>query len=69
VSVSKVVNRSGLSDPAYESALDQAMQWWLKHLILTTATYFTAALAIAAALFALSYWLLHSSHQRHRQAH
>jgi hypothetical protein len=33
------------------------------------ATYFAAALAIAAALFALSYWLLHSSHQRHRQAH
>jgi hypothetical protein len=65
VSVSKVVNRSGPSDPAYESALDQAMQW-LKHLILTTATYFAAALAIAAALFAL---LLHSSHQRHRQAH
>jgi lipopolysaccharide export LptBFGC system permease protein LptF len=30
---------------------------------------FAAALAIAAALFALSYWLLHSSHQRHRQAH
>jgi acetyl esterase/lipase len=31
--------------------------------------YTAAALTIAAALFALSYWLLHSSHRRHRQAH
>jgi hypothetical protein len=45
------------------------MQWWLRNLIWTTATYFAAALTIAAALFALSYWLLDSSHRRYRQAH
>jgi hypothetical protein len=57
------------TDPVYERALDQAMQWWVRHVIWTTATYFAAALIIAAALFALSYWLLDSSHGRHRQAH
>ena len=57
------------ADPLYERALDQAMQWWLRHVIWTTAAYFAAAMIIAAVLFALSYWLLHSSHGRHRQAH
>jgi hypothetical protein len=57
------------ADPVYERALDQGVQWWLKHMVWTTAAYFAAAMIIAAALFALSYWLLHSSHGRHRQAH
>ena len=56
------------TDPAYERALDQAMQWWVGQVIWTTAAYFAAALIIAAALFSLSYWLLHSPHRRHRQA-
>jgi hypothetical protein len=57
------------ADPLYERALDQAMQWWFRHVIWTTAAYFAAAMIIAAVLFALSYWLLHSPHGRHRQAH
>ena len=57
------------TDPLYERALDQAMQWWVRHVIWTTAAYFAAALIIAAVLFALSYWLLHSPRVRHRQAH
>lgn len=57
------------ADPVYERALDQAMQWWFRHLIWTTAAYFAAAMIIAAVLFALSYWLLHSPPRRHRQAH
>jgi len=57
------------TDPVYEHALDQAMQWWVRHAIWTTAAYFAAAMIIAAVLFALSYWLLHSPHGRHRQAH
>jgi len=57
------------TDPVYERALDQAMQWWLRHVIWTTAAYFAAAMIIAAVLFALSYWPLHSPHGRHRQAH
>lgn len=58
-----------LTDPVYERAIDQSMQWWLRHLIWTTAANFAAAMIIAAVLFALSYWLLHSPHGRHRQAH
>jgi Mn2+/Fe2+ NRAMP family transporter len=57
------------TDPVYERALDQAMQWWLRHVIWTTAAYFAAAIIIAAVLFALSYWLMHSPHERHREAH
>ena len=57
------------TDAVYERALDQAMQWWVNHVIWTTATYFVAAMIIAAVLFAFSYWLLHSPHVRHRQAH
>ena len=57
------------ADPVYEHALDQGMQWWLRHVIWTTAAYFATAMIIAAALFALSYWLLHPPHGRHRQAH
>jgi len=57
------------ADPVYEHALDEAMQWWLRHVIWSTAAYFATAMIIAAALFALSYWLLHSSHGPHRQAH
>lgn len=57
------------ADPLYERALDQAMQWWFRHVVWTTAAYFAAAMIIAAVLLALSYWLLHSSHGRHRQAH
>jgi hypothetical protein len=56
------------ADPAYERALDQAMQWWVGQVIWTTAAYFAAALIIAAALFSLSYWLLHSWQREHRQA-
>jgi ABC-type branched-subunit amino acid transport system permease subunit len=56
-------------DPLYERALDQAMQWWLRHVIWTTAAYFAAATIIAAVLCALSYWLLHSPHGRHCEAH
>ena len=56
------------TDPAYERALDQAMQWWIGQVIWTTAAYFAAAVIIAASLFTLSYWLLHSPHRRHRQA-
>jgi hypothetical protein len=54
-------------DPVYERALDRAMQRWLRHAIWTTAAYFAVAMIIAAVLFALSYWLLHSPHVR--QAH
>lgn len=57
------------TDPVYERALDQAMQWWLRHVIWTTAAYFVAAIIIAAVLFALSYWLLRSPYRWHRQAH
>lgn len=57
------------TDPLYERALDEAMQWWVRHVIWTTAAYFAAAVIIAAVLFALSYWLLHSPHRRQRQAH
>jgi hypothetical protein len=57
------------ADPVYERALDQAMQWWVRHVIWTATTYFAAALIIAAVLFAFSYWLLHSPHRRPRQAH
>jgi hypothetical protein len=57
------------TDPVYERALDQAMQWWVRHLIWTTAAYFAAATIIAAVLFALSYWLLHSPHGQHRDVH
>jgi hypothetical protein len=57
------------TDPVYERALDQAMQWWVMHLIWTTGAYFTAALIIAAVLFALSYWLLRSPHRQHLEAH
>ena len=57
------------TDPVYERALDQSMQWWLREVIWTTAAYFGGAMIIAAVLFALSYWLLHSPHGRHRQAH
>jgi hypothetical protein len=57
------------TDPVYERALDQAMEWWVRHVIWTTASYFAAAMIIAAVLFALSYWLLRSPHRRHRQAH
>ena len=56
-------------DPLYEHALDQAMQWWVRNVIWTTAVYFAAAMIIAAVLFTLSYWLLHSPHRRRRQAH
>jgi hypothetical protein len=57
------------ADPLYERALDQGMQWWLTHMIWTTAGYFAVTLIMGAALFALRYWLLHSPHRRHRQAH
>jgi hypothetical protein len=57
------------TDPLYERALDQAMQSWVRHVIWTTAAYFAATVIIAAALFALSYWLLHWPHRRPRQAH
>jgi hypothetical protein len=57
------------TDPVYERALDQAMQWWVRHVIWTTAAYFAAAMITAAVLFTLSYWLLHSPDRRHRQAH
>lgn len=57
------------TDPGYERVLDQAIQWWLVHLIWTTAAYFGATIIVAAVLFALSYWLLRSSHGRHRGAH
>jgi hypothetical protein len=57
------------TDPLYERALDQAMQWWVRHLIWTTAAYVAAAVVIAVVLFTLSYWLLHSQHRRRRQAH
>src|SRR6516162_4213640 len=57
-----------LTDPGYERALDQAIQWWLGHLVSTAAAYFAGAIVIAAVLFALSYWLLRSPHRRHRDA-
>jgi hypothetical protein len=57
------------TDPVYERALDQAMQGWLRHIFWTTAAYSAAVLIMAAILFALSYWLLHSPRVRHRQAH
>jgi hypothetical protein len=57
------------ADPDYERALDQAMHWWLGHVISTAAAYFGGAVVIAAVLFALSYWLLHSPHGLHRDAH
>ena len=57
------------TDPVYERALDQAMQWWVRHVIWTTAAYFAVMVIIAAVLFALSHWLLYSPHRRHRQAH
>jgi hypothetical protein len=41
----------------------------IKDVIWTTAAYCAIALIMAAVLFALSYWLLHSPHGRHRQAH
>lgn len=58
-----------LWDPGYERALDQAMQWWLGHVISIAAAYFSGAIVAAATLFALSYWLLRSPHGRHRDAH
>ena len=57
------------TDPLYERALDEAVQWWLARAIWTTAAYLATALVIAGVLFALSYWLLHAPHRRHRQAH
>jgi hypothetical protein len=57
------------ADLLYERALDQAMQWWVRHLIWTTAAYFVAVVFIAAVLFAFSYWLRYSPKIRHRQAH
>jgi hypothetical protein len=54
------------SDPGYGRALDQGVHWWLTHVISTAVTYFGGAVVVAAALFALSYWLLRSPHgQRH----
>jgi hypothetical protein len=57
------------TDPGYERALDQAMQWWLGHVISSAAAYFSAAIVAAAVLFVLSYWLLRSPHGRHPAAH
>jgi len=60
-----VASVSGRSQPlwpadlAYERALDQAMQWWLGHLMWTAAAYVAMAMVVAAGFFALSYWLLH----------
>jgi len=56
-------------DPGYENALDQAIQWWLSHVIWTAAAYFGGGIVVAAVLFALSYLLLRSPHGRHRDAH
>jgi hypothetical protein len=61
--------RSAAMDPGYEHALDQAMQWWLGHVISIAAAYFSGAIVAAATSFALSYWLLRSPHGRHRDAH
>jgi hypothetical protein len=57
------------TDPGYERALDQSIQWWLGHVISTAAAYFSGAIVVAAVLFALSYWLLRSPDGRHRDAH
>ena len=57
------------ADPSYESALDQAMQWWLGHVISTAAAFFAGAIAAAAMLLVLSYWLLRSPHGRQLDAH
>jgi uncharacterized membrane protein YkvI len=53
----------------YQRALDQGTQWWLRHLMWTAAAYSTAAIVVAAVLFAVSYWLLRWPHRRHREAH
>jgi hypothetical protein len=57
------------TDPGYERALEQAIQWWLGHVISTAAAYFSGALVVAAVLFAVSDWLLRSPHGPHRDAH
>ena len=56
------------TDPGYERALDQGIQWWVGHVISTAAAYFGGAVVVAAVLFALSYWLL-PPHGLHRDAH
>jgi len=57
------------TDPGYERALDQGIQWWVGHVISTAAAYFGGAVVVAAMLFALSYWLLRPPHGLHRDAH
>ena len=57
------------TDPGYERALDQAIQWWVGHVIWSAAAYFGGAIFVATVLFALSYWLLRSPHGLHRHAH
>lgn len=38
------------TDPGYERALDQGIQWWVGHVISTAAAYFAGAIAAAAML-------------------
>jgi hypothetical protein len=56
------------ADSLYEHALDQAMRSWLGHLMWTATAYSCAAFVVAAVLFALGYWLLHSPYRRHSAA-
>jgi hypothetical protein len=52
-----------VTDPVYERALDQGMQWWLRHLMWSTAAYSGTVVGLAVLFFILSYWLLHRRHR------
>ena len=55
-------------DYAYEHALDQAMGARIGELVAIASAYLGAAFILLAAVL-LGYWLVRSSHQRHRGAH
>jgi len=56
------------ADPVYERALDEAIKWWLRHMIWTGVAYAGAMIIVGAVLFALSYRLLHPPSGRRRDA-
>ncbi len=59
----------GAADTIYEHALDQSIQWWLRHLLWSATAYSGAAIILGLVFFVLSYWLLHWPFGRRRAAH
>jgi hypothetical protein len=57
------------SDLGYQHDVGPAVESWLRHEIGAGATYFGAALGLAAVLLALSWFLLRSHHGRHGDVH